>query len=832
MISYYSLFISLYCVFLLLNMKIAAAGELIPFALPWDDSSPSIIHRAELLDPPAGKSGFIRLEGERFTDANGKPIRFLGVNLAFSANFPTHEQAEKVAARMAKYGINCVRFHHMDTQRAPNGIWKAGVPAKQELDPENLDRLDYFIYQLKLQGIYVNLNLKVAREFVSADGIPDANRLPVQSKGPDYYHPRMLELQRDYARDLLTHVNPYTKTAYIDEPAVAMIEINNESGLLQVWHSGDLDDLPEHLNENLQQMWNKYLLDKYSSTDALRSAWQEQVSVVDQTLFEGMNGWTLQTLNGAQANRQIITDTPTSETGWQVTTIQPGELNWYVQLLRSNLKLQQDAFYKFSAWMKADGFSSITIGIRNDFDPWENLDRFVTVNLDQNWKPVEVTFTASADSSNARLDISGLGAQQGMFSIASPKLILTSRDGLPEDITLEEMNIPWIKLKDYGAKSPVARNDWIRFLIERETEYYQEMVDYIRTDLGAKSLIAGTQLDFGVLYSQLAVDYIDKHGYWQHPQFPGTPWDSENWLVDNVSIVNERNNTLSSIMKYQLADRAYTVSEYNHPSPNTYSSEGIPLIAAYGAFHDWDGIFYFAYSHSNDFARKSINNFFDIAGNTPKMLALPAAANLFIRGDIAKAQETYVAVIPEADYVESLVDSGGNTWLHPYQIFEYPLQAPYQHRTVLEPQANSEHIQNPTVDTQTTDYLSDTGELLWNFNSRQRSYVLIMSPRTKGMIGSTAGSPYDLKHNVSLEIGETLQQWANVLLTFIESGEEGEHWLLTASGYAENTGMQWKNSEENQRGTQLGVRSPTGGSHPFTVTVLRTDCPSSAFFAG
>ena len=84
-------------------------------------------------------------------------------------------------------------------------------------------------------------------------------------------------------------------------------------------------------------------------------------------------------------------------------------------------------------------------------------------------------------------------------------------------------------------------------------------------------------------------------------------------------------------------------------------------------------------------------------------------------------------MIPEADYVESLVDSGGNT-ASSLPDFEYPLQAPYQHRTVLEPRANSEHIQNPTVDTQTTDYLSDTGELLWNFNSRQRSYVLIMSP--------------------------------------------------------------------------------------------------------
>ena len=85
------------------------------------------------------------------------------------------------------------------------------------------------------------------------------------------------------------------------------------------------------------------------------------------------------------------------------------------------------------------------------------------------------------------------------------------------------------------------------------------------------------------------------------------------------------------------------------------------------------------------------------------------------------------------------------------------------------------------------------------------------------MIGSTAGSPYDLKHNVSLEIGETLQQWANVLLTFIESGEEGEHWLLTASGYAENTGMQWKNSEKTSVGRNWGSGPPLVEAIPLRL---------------
>ena len=85
--------------------------------------------------------------------------------MAFGANFPTHEDAEKVAGRMAKFGINCVRFHHMDMQTAPTGIFAADG---RTLDPDRLDRLDYFIAQLKAHGIYADLNLHVSRTYPDA----------------------------------------------------------------------------------------------------------------------------------------------------------------------------------------------------------------------------------------------------------------------------------------------------------------------------------------------------------------------------------------------------------------------------------------------------------------------------------------------------------------------------------------------------------------------------------------------------------------------------------------------------------------------------------------
>ena len=38
----------------------------------------------------------------------------------------------------------------------------------------------------------------------------------------------MIELQKEYAKELLCHVNPYTGLSLADDPAVVTVQINNE----------------------------------------------------------------------------------------------------------------------------------------------------------------------------------------------------------------------------------------------------------------------------------------------------------------------------------------------------------------------------------------------------------------------------------------------------------------------------------------------------------------------------------------------------------------------------------------------------------------------------
>ena len=56
----------------------------------------------------------------------------LGHQYLLRGCFPTHDQAERVAARLARLGINCVRLHHMDNH--PSG---ATVPISSRSTPSS-----------------------------------------------------------------------------------------------------------------------------------------------------------------------------------------------------------------------------------------------------------------------------------------------------------------------------------------------------------------------------------------------------------------------------------------------------------------------------------------------------------------------------------------------------------------------------------------------------------------------------------------------------------------------------------------------------------------------
>ncbi len=241
---------------------------------------------SRFLHPPAGRSGFVHVKEGRLKTAEGDRLRIWGVNITAGYCFPDRQQAEAMAADLARMGINCVRFHGLDSNWGRSAI-DQGRDDTQHLDAENLERFDYLVYQLKQRGIYTNLNLNVFRKYKPGDGVRDFGPLYF-GKSATYFNPRLLELQQDYARRLLTHRNRFTGKEYRHEPAVLCVELVNENSLLEGWvngrlmgrdepHPGTWSPIPVSYAEELTDQWNQWIVSRYSEETLNR--WRKEAGI-------------------------------------------------------------------------------------------------------------------------------------------------------------------------------------------------------------------------------------------------------------------------------------------------------------------------------------------------------------------------------------------------------------------------------------------------------------------------------------------------------------------------------------------------------------------------
>jgi hypothetical protein len=242
-----------------LEMGAQTTANMAPFSMDHRRGalSASPVDVSFLLDAPAGKHGFIQVKDGHLATGDGQRIRLWGVNITDwspgSRQIPAKEDAAFWAATLARFGVNCVRFQFLDLE-TPRGLISHGRADTRAPDAEAFDREDYFIAELEKRGIYIDFNLLVGRPFKDGDGVQDANLLRQGAKGTSLYDKRLIELQKEYAQQLLDHLNPYTKVKYTADPAVALVEINNENAI----DIGYRAPSPFYLEE-LTGMYNQWL---------------------------------------------------------------------------------------------------------------------------------------------------------------------------------------------------------------------------------------------------------------------------------------------------------------------------------------------------------------------------------------------------------------------------------------------------------------------------------------------------------------------------------------------------------------------------------------------
>ncbi|HAI10783.1 MAG TPA: beta-galactosidase [Phycisphaerales bacterium] len=786
---------------------------------------------------------FVTVKQERFVlTGSDKEIRFWGTNLCYTACFPPHDVSDRLAKRLASLGINIVRFHHMDQRRYPGGIWDrdaavATTPAYRDVNPEHnfvhakldaeaLDRMDYLIAQLKRRGIRVNLNLKVSREYGTADGFPatgEDQMIPRRGRGVDMFLPAVIEAQKRYARMILEHVNAYTGMSYAQDPVVAMLEINNENGLVYGWNLGMLDRLPKSWHEALVEQWNQWLQERYHTTAALEKAWglslqnQGDGNLLQQAQVK--HGLRLSSAKASIDNGEQSGEVESADENRDVMRILVEDKkmsDWRVRYRWTNLELTAAESYVLRLSIRANRQQKLRLTFRRSDDSRKTFRPSHYMDVSEQWQAFEIPFTTPTDLlGNTSQILLGMG-YAGLAVEFRDVLLQPSRPtGLMHGEGIDEnQQVPWPNKSDLAARNSAFQTDAMAFLRESEIDYWLQMKRFLRDELGCKATVTGTAA--GHTTPQIAaasVDFVDTHRYWGGPKFERSRYNRSQWTMKHLAMVNHpATSTIARMSTRRVFGMPFTITEYNHPQPQDYAAEGFPIMAVWGAYQGWQGIFQFAYSHN----RQSIEqhglsgSFFDLSGNPVQLALMPACSTIFRQGAVAKAQGQQAGFVSLEDQlagqlvrgfprlVEAVAYDGGvadNAWMtSAIGLARTPQQANG---------TSSTSMQQPVT---------------WTGHDQQAGRICFTGDQAAGLIGFVKDHPLDLGW-IKLVPGNTsLNGFAVVMINAVDGQKLGRagRYLITAVTRCANRDMGW-DDQHTTLGTNWGSLPTYAEAVPLQV---------------
>jgi len=232
-----------------------------------DEFSPAaLLDLRSLNGGVAGEHGMLgrSRDGNDFVFADGTPARFWAVNdNAFDRDLARH------ARFLAKRGINMVRFHANIT---PTG---GDLTA---CDTGSREQLWKGVAAMKKEGIYVTWSPYWAgpARVTPAMGVLDSGGNG--NWALLFFDAKLQAAYREWMKQVLTEKNPHTGVALAQDPALAIIEIQNEDSLL-FW---TIQGVKGTARKELRRQFGQFAAKKYGSLEKARQAWDGAAPSPDQ----------------------------------------------------------------------------------------------------------------------------------------------------------------------------------------------------------------------------------------------------------------------------------------------------------------------------------------------------------------------------------------------------------------------------------------------------------------------------------------------------------------------------------------------------------------------
>lgn len=141
-----------------------------------------------------------------------------------------------------------------------------------------------------------------------------------------------------------------------------------------------------------------------------------------------------------------------------------------------------------------------------------------------------------------------------------------------------------------SGQSPAIARAAAEFFVALDRDYIARMVAAVRTAVGERMPVSGTQVihsgrwkhgGFANLDVNASASFLDAHFYVDHYWFPQRQWDWTNWRISNSWLGDAFEDTLLNVAYARQQGKPFVVSEFNQPWPNEQGSDLLPVVTQF-----------------------------------------------------------------------------------------------------------------------------------------------------------------------------------------------------------------------------------------------------------
>lgn len=202
---------------------------------------------------------------------SGSQVRFLCAPMILTppyGGFPDHATSDRYTLQLKRAGYNLVRIHHIET------TLMTGRVRDFDYDPEQLDRLHYFLASLRKAGIRWLIDAATSDNGAYGNVLPHRwiNRHDIKVRV--HIDQDVQEHWRRMVTSLYGRINPYTGSSILADSALFGVVLFNEGGLQFLTH------VRRQVPDSLRPVLVEWLRKRYANRRDFSEIWKQPVSVL------------------------------------------------------------------------------------------------------------------------------------------------------------------------------------------------------------------------------------------------------------------------------------------------------------------------------------------------------------------------------------------------------------------------------------------------------------------------------------------------------------------------------------------------------------------------